>query len=71
MVDRNGDPIETPVMYGSVPRCGSMGDEGRLRVLLEGDGKLVGVKDDVLTDALSWSSRNSHICFFNPLPNNP
>ena len=38
-----------------------MGDEGRLRVLLEGDGKLVGVKDDVLTDALSWSSRNSHL----------
>lgn len=50
-------------MYGSVPRCGSMGDEGRLRVLLEGEGskQQVGTKDDVLTDALSWSSRNSHL----------
>jgi len=38
-----------------------MGDEAHVRTLLEADPKQIGVKDEVLTDALCWSSRNSHL----------
>ena len=61
MVDRNGEPIEIPHSMVYAPTSSAMGMEKCLSTLIDGDAKLLPIKDEWQCDPLTWAARNSHL----------
>ena len=61
MVDRNGEPIEIPHSMVYAPTSSAMGMEKCLSTLIDGDAKLLPMKDEWQCDPLTWAARNSHL----------
>ena len=55
------EPLETPRSFLEPTRAAAVGDDGHLAQLIEADAKLLGAKDELSCDPLSWASRNTRL----------
>ena len=57
--DEGPKTIDTPRSFTNAPFASNVGDDAHLAALLDADATLLGAKDEISCDPLSWAVRNA------------